>query len=74
MSRGRQIAAAVLVGIAALVYGLSPVDIVPELLTGPLGLADDLAVFIGAGLAIWKLLGGTPQQSGPDSPPSRPRS
>ncbi len=69
MSRGRQIAAAVLVAIAALVYGLSPVDVVPELLTGPLGLADDLAVFVGAGLAIWKLLGGAPRQGGPETGP-----
>lgn len=69
MSRGRQIAAAVLIGIAALVYGLSPVDIIPELLTGPLGLADDLAVFIGAGLAIWKLLGGNPGTDGASTPP-----
>lgn len=58
MTRNRRIIAAVLVGLGALVYGISPVDIIPELLTGPLGLADDLAVFAGAGYAIWKLLTG----------------
>ncbi len=58
MTRSRRIIAAVLVGIGALVYGISPVDIIPELLAGPFGLADDLAVFAGAGFAIWKLLTG----------------
>jgi uncharacterized membrane protein YkvA (DUF1232 family) len=58
MTRNRRIIAAVLVGIGALVYGISPIDIIPELLAGPFGLADDLAVFAGAGFAIWKLLTG----------------
>ena len=71
MSRGRQITAAVLIGLAAIVYGLSPFDIVPELFTGPLGLADDLAVFVGAGLAIWKLLAGGKPNPG-TQPPSAP--
>lgn len=70
MSRGRQIAAAVAVAIGALLYGVSPIDVIPELLTGPLGLADDLAVFAGAGFAIWKLLsGGRGQQPGTTPPP-----
>ncbi len=65
MSRGRQIAAAVLIAVAALVYGVSPIDVIPELLTGPLGFADDLAVLAGAGFAIWKLLsGGKPNPGG----------
>lgn len=58
MSNRRRVVAAVLVGIAALLYGASPVDIIPELFTGPLGLADDLAVFVAAALGIWKLLSG----------------
>ena len=44
--------------IGALVYGVSPIDVIPELLTGPLGFADDLAVLAGAGFAIYKLLTG----------------
>lgn len=70
MSRGRQIAAVVAVAIGALLYGVSPIDVIPELLTGPLGFADDLAVFAGAGFAIWKLLsGGRGQQPGATPPP-----
>jgi uncharacterized membrane protein YkvA (DUF1232 family) len=58
----------VLVAIGALVYGASPIDIIPELLTGPLGLADDLAVFVGAGYGIWKLLKG--RKDGTPPPPA----
>jgi uncharacterized membrane protein YkvA (DUF1232 family) len=58
----RKTAAAVLVAAAAIVYGMSPIDIIPELLTGPFGLADDFAVFAGAGLTIWKLLSDRRQQ------------
>lgn len=73
MSRGRAIAAAALVAIAALLYGVSPIDVIPEFL-GPLGLADDLAVLAGAGIAIWKLLSGNRGQAGGATPPpSTPR-
>jgi hypothetical protein len=58
MSRGRAILSAVLVALGAIAYGVSPIDVVPELLTGPLGFGDDLAVLAGAGFAIWKLLSG----------------
>lgn len=72
MSRGRQVTAAVLIAVAAIVYGVSPIDVIPELLTGPLGLADDLAVFVGAGFAIWKLLTGgrDPRAEGGAVPPT----
>ncbi|MER3389357.1 MAG: YkvA family protein [Microcella sp.] len=58
MSRGRAILSAVLVALGAIAYGVSPVDVIPELLVGPLGFGDDLAVLAGAGFAIWKLLSG----------------
>lgn len=58
MSKGRRIAAAILVAVAAILYGVSPIDVIPELLTGPIGLTDDLAVLVGAGFGIWKLLSG----------------
>ncbi|WP_439564632.1 YkvA family protein [Microcella sp.] len=70
MSRGRAIFSAVLVALGALAYGASPIDLIPELLTGPLGLTDDLAVWIGAGYAIWKLLSGS--QPSPGTPPPPP--
>jgi len=69
MSQGRRKIAAVLVASAALLYGLSPLDIIPELLTGPLGLSDDFAVLFGAGLAAWKLLGGRDPGTGKVHPP-----
>ena len=58
MNKGRRILAAVPVGVGALVYGISPVDIIPELLTGPLGFIDDLGILGVAGFAIYKLLTG----------------
>ena len=71
MNRGRAILSSVLVALGALAYGISPIDIIPELLTGPLGLADDLAVWVGAGFAIYKLLTG--KDAGPPvSPPAGP--
>ena len=69
MSNGRRVAAAILVAIGALVYGVSPIDVIPELLTGPLGFADDLAVLAGAGFAIYKLLTGRGPAAG-TAPPS----
>ena len=71
MTKGRRIAAAVLVGVGALIYGISPIDIIPELLTGPIGLADDFAVWIGAGFAIWKLLTGRDPRAGGVNPPAK---
>lgn len=56
MTPRRKILAAVLVGLGAIAYGLSPIDIIPELLTGPIGLIDDAAVWGGAAIAIAKLL------------------
>lgn len=58
MSNRRRVISAILVAIGAIIYGVSPIDVIPELITGPLGLADDLAVFVAAGFAIWKLLTG----------------
>ena len=68
MNRGRAILSSVLVALGALAYGASPIDIIPELLTGPLGLADDLAVWIGAGYAIWKLMSGSKAAPGTTPP------
>ena len=47
---------AVLVGLGALLYGASPIDLIPELFAGPLGFGDDAVVLVGAGLAIWRIL------------------
>lgn len=37
----------------ATIYGLSPIDLVPELVLGPVGLVDDAAVIAAAvGIAV----------------------
>jgi len=46
----------VLIGLGALLYGVSPIDLVPELLAGPLGFGDDAVVLVAAGVAIWRIL------------------
>jgi uncharacterized membrane protein YkvA (DUF1232 family) len=51
----RRIIAAVLVGLGALAYGISPIDIIPDFL-GPIGLIDDGGVIVGAAIAIFQLL------------------
>ena len=51
----RRTLAAILVGLGALAYGISPIDIIPEFL-GPIGLIDDGGVLIGAAIAIYNLL------------------
>ena len=72
MSRRRRNVAAVLVAAAAVLYGLSPLDVIPELLTGPLGLTDDLAVWLGSAVAVWKLLSGREPRTGDSTPPPSP--
>jgi len=72
MSRGRAILSSVLVALGALAYGASPIDIIPELLTGPIGLVDDLAIWVGAGLAIWKLLSRRKGKPGTTPPATEP--
>ena len=66
----RKVVVAVLIGAAALVYGISPIDIIPELIAGPFGFIDDLGVLAGAGFAIWKLLSGRSPGKGPATPPA----
>lgn len=44
----------VLAGLLGIVYVLSPLDVLPELLLGPFGLGDDLAI---AALSVAALLG-----------------
>lgn len=59
MSRRRAIVASVFVALGALAYGASPIDIISELLTGPIGLVDDAAVWVGAAVWIWKMISGS---------------
>ena len=56
-NRNRKIAAAV-VGIVAVIYTVSPLDFIPDWITGPLGFADDGVLDIGAIIAIVTLLAG----------------
>ncbi|MGV8969949.1 MAG: DUF1232 domain-containing protein [Microbacteriaceae bacterium] len=69
----RPVLTSVLVGLGALIYGASPIDLIPELLAGPLGFGDDALVLVAAGVAIWRILahrgrgGETPLQSPPST-------
>jgi len=69
MSNRRRTISAVVVAIGAIIYGVSPIDVLPELLMGPLGFGDDIAVVLGAGFAIWKLLSGRDPRGGAVPPP-----
>jgi uncharacterized membrane protein YkvA (DUF1232 family) len=52
----RPVLTSVLIGIGALLYGASPIDVIPELLAGPFGFGDDALVLVAAGVAIWRIL------------------
>lgn len=56
MKKDRSTLKAVLIGFGALLYGASPIDVIPEIVAGPLGFGDDAVVLIGAGVAIWRIL------------------
>lgn len=56
MKKDRSTLKAVLVGLAALLYGASPIDLIPEFLAGPLGFGDDALVLIAAGVAIFRIV------------------
>ncbi len=43
-----------LIVVVALLYILSPIDVVPELVAGPLGLTDDLAAFALLGATVMR--------------------
>jgi uncharacterized membrane protein YkvA (DUF1232 family) len=63
----------ILAALGAIAYGISPIDVIPELLVGPLGFGDDAVVVIGAGIAIWKLLTGSkrgPASAQAEAPPT----
>jgi uncharacterized membrane protein YkvA (DUF1232 family) len=49
---------AALIAIGALLYGASPIDLIPEFLAGPLGFGDDALVLIAAGVAIFRIMKG----------------
>lgn len=56
MKKDRSTLKAVLIGLGALLYGASPIDVIPEIVAGPLGFGDDAVVLIGAGVAIWRIV------------------
>lgn len=58
MKRDWSVLKAVLIGAGAILYGASPLDIIPEILVGPLGFGDDAAVLVGAAYAIFRILKG----------------
>ena len=59
----------VLIGLGALIYGPSPIDIIPEIFAGPLGFGDDAIVLVAAGVAIWRILSKRGRGDGPPITP-----
>ncbi len=70
MKRDYSTLKAVLIGAGALLYGASPIDIIPEFLAGPLGFGDDALVLIAAGVAIWRILKGRAPRGPNPQPPT----
>ena len=66
----RPVLTSVLIGLGALVYGASPLDLVPELLAGPLGVGGDAVVLVAAGVVIWRIL--RKRTGGTATPPPGP--
>ncbi len=69
----RPVLTSVLIAIGALLYGASPIDLIPEILAGPLGFGDDAIVLVASGVAIWRILsnrrkGGPPLRQPPSEP------
>jgi uncharacterized membrane protein YkvA (DUF1232 family) len=58
MKKDRSTLKAALIAVGALLYGASPIDLIPEFLAGPLGFGDDALVLIAAGVAIFRILKG----------------
>lgn len=70
MTRDRSVLKAVLIGLGALLYGASPIDVIPEFLAGPLGFGDDALVLIAAGVAIYRILKRRATRQSAPTPPS----
>jgi uncharacterized membrane protein YkvA (DUF1232 family) len=70
MQKDRSTLKAALIAIGALLYGASPIDLIPEFLAGPLGFGDDALVLIAAGVAIFRILKGRAARraAGPSAP------
>lgn len=68
MKRDYSTLKAVVIGIIAVLYGASPIDIIPDVL-GPIGWADDAIALLGAGYAIYRILKGRADRRGQQSPP-----
>jgi uncharacterized membrane protein YkvA (DUF1232 family) len=62
---------AVLIGAGALLYGASPIDLIPEIIAGPLGFGDDAVVLIAAGVAIYRILKNRRARAATGTPPPR---
>ena len=69
MKRDWSVLKSVLIGAGALLYGASPIDIIPEFFAGPLGFGDDAVVLIAAAVAIWRILRGRAQRRADGTPP-----
>ena len=58
MSNRTRKVVAVVIGIIAVIYTVSPLDFIPDWITGPLGFMDDGVLDLGAVIAVVTLLAG----------------
>ena len=66
--------------VIALIYILSPFDLIPEIVAGPLGLTDDVAAAGILGMTLWRARKSARDQANPptaaeepqQNPPSQP--
>jgi len=56
----------ILIGGGALLYGASPIDLIPEILAGPLG---DAVILVAAGVAIYRILKNRRARAATNTPP-----
>jgi len=61
----------ILIGGGALLYGASPIDLIPEILAGPLGFGDDAVVLVAAGVAIYRIVKARRLRAATSTPPPR---
>ena len=64
--------------VIALLYILSPFDLVPEIVAGPLGLTDDVAAAGILGMTLWRARKAARDEANPptvaEGPPQKPPS
>jgi len=59
--------------VIALIYILSPFDLIPEIVAGPLGLTDDVAAAGILGMTLWRARKSARDQANPPTAAEEPQ-